>query len=203
MKGIKSMRNSYNFLKLAVVTIALTAITLGQGMTGYGAKAGLNLANVSGDKAYDDAKMKIGLAVGGFATFDFGLPVLVQAELLFSQKGWKFDETGYEATFNLNYIDINPLALYPINDQINVIAGLNLALPLGGTSKSKQEGEPEQEGDLEAEDMNGMEFGIIIGGSYNVGVVNIEARYNLGLKSFDEDVDAMNNVIQIMAAYSF
>jgi hypothetical protein len=196
------MKDLFNIFKLMVITISLASLALGQGMTGFGAKAGLNLANQGGADADDDAKMKIGFAVGGFATFDFGLPVLIQAELLYSQKGWKYDEDEYTSTVTLNYIDINPLALYPINDQINVIAGLNLAMPLGGKSKWEF-GDEEDESDIETDELNGTEFGLIIGGSYNLGPVNVEARYNLGLKSVTEDEDIMNNVIQIMAAYSF
>lgn len=200
------MKDLYNILKLMVITLSLASLALGQGMTGFGAKAGLNLANGGGDDIPDDVKMKIGFAVGGFATFDFGLPVLIQTEVLYSQKGWKVEESNegidISGSVTLNYIDINPLALYPINDQINVIAGLNLALPLGGKSKWEYSDE-EGEDDIEADELNGMEFGLIVGGSYKVGPVNVEARYNLGLKSADEDDDIKNNVIQIMAAYSF
>ena len=172
---------------------------------------GLNLANIGGDDTKDlDPTMKIGVALGGSATFDFDLPVLIRAEVLFSQKGYKYEESeeGYsvEASIGINYLDINPLAVYTVNDQISVFAGPSLGMFLGGKTEFTVEllGESEtEEEDIESDDMNGMDFGLIFGGGYNLGIVTVEARYSLGLKNaYDEDSDVKNNVIQILVSYA-
>lgn len=200
---------------LAVLMTAFIATNVSaQGITGKGVKVGLNLANVAGDDA-EDTNMKIGLAIGGYATFDFGLPVLIRPEVMFSQKGFKIDEEeeffgetmSIEGTFSVNYLDINPLAVYPINDMISVFVGPSLGLFINGKSEItvKIAGESETtDEDIESDDMNGMDFGLIIGGGYNLGMVEVEARYSLGLKdAYDEDSDMKNNVFQIVVGYSF
>lgn len=208
-------------LWLTVLVLPLMAgLAFGQGLTGFGAKAGLNLANIGGADATKDSlgadpDMKLGLALGGYATFDFGLPVLIQPEVLFSQKGYKIDvsedffgETlSIAGAIGLNYLDINLLAVYPINDQISVFAGPSLGQFLSGKSELTVEigGESDTvEEDIESDDMNGMDYGLIIGGGYNLGMLSVEARYSLGLKkAINEDLDMKNNVIQVMVGYSF
>jgi len=209
-----------NLMRLGIVLATMLGLAFGQGLTGFGAKVGLNLANIGGsdvtkDHLGADPDMKLGFALGGFATFDFGLPVLIRPEVLFSQKGYKIDvsEDFFGETLSLkgadglNYLDINLLAIYPINDQISVFAGPSLGLFLSGKSEATVKigsvSETTEE-DIKSEDMNGMDFGLIIGGGYNLGMVNVEARYSLGLKkAIDEDFDAKNNVIQVMIGYSF
>lgn len=218
-------------MRHTVVMLPLMAgLAFGQGLTGFGAKVGLNLANVDGDDK-EDTNMKLGLALGGYATFDFGLPVLIQPEVMFTQKGFKMDasETGegitvdVKSTTVLNYLEINALAVYPVNDQIRVFAGPSFAPFLSGKGKMEVdisvEGEidpilqalfDEMEGeiDIESDDMNGMDMALIFGGSYTLtlpfGDIAVEARYSLGLKNaFDAVAVTKNNVIQIIVGYSF
>lgn len=231
-------------MRLTVVMLPLMAgLAFGQGLTEYGAKAGLNLANIGGGDVKEDTNMKLGLALGGYATFDFGLPVLIRPEVMFAQKGFKIEESetvegmtigmtyDLKYTFGLNYLDINALAVYPVNDQIRVFAGPSFAPFLSGKSKTEVdisvEGEIDPilqafidvmeepfpvEEDIESDEMNGMDIGFIIGAGYNLGAVNLEARYSLGLKQaykeeYDPGImkvkDVKNNVIQIIVGYGF
>ena len=217
-----------NIIRGTLLTVLMVGLAYGQGMTGKGAMVGLNLATVGGSDAKDpDPKTKIGFALGGYADFDFGLPVLIRTEVLFSQKGYKLEDEedflgttiSIEGDFGVNYLDINPLAVYSINDKLSVFAGPSLGLFISGKSELtlKIAGEGSTISvDLDSDDMNGMDFGLIIGGGYNLGMVNIEARYSLGLKSAykgdtsdDPDVvkievlDQKNNVIQIVVGYAF
>jgi len=193
---------------IAVVLFLITGLVSGQGLTSKGVIAGLNLANVSGEDTEDlDLTMKPGLAVGGYATFDFGLPVAIRPEVIYSQKGFTWDFTllgiDVESTSAVNYIDINALTVYTINDQIGIYAGPSFGLFAGGKITVTAGGEKETEG-ITSEDMNGMDIALIIGGSYNLGVVTVEARYSLGLKNaYDADDDMKNNVIQIIVGYGF
>ena len=60
------------------------------------------------------------------------------------------------------------------------------------------------EDDVASGDMNGIDFGLIVGAGYNLGTITLEARYSLGLKeALNENVDLKNNVIQVVLAYSF
>ena len=223
--------------RLTVLVLALMAgLAFGQGLTGFGATVGLNLANIGvGDATKDelgsDPAMKFGFALGGFATLDLGLPVLIRPEVIFSQKGYRTEVSVTEGgitidlkgTFRLNYLDINALAVYSISDQISIFAGPSISPYLNGKGKLEVdisiEGDADPilqaivdaleeeltgEEDIESDDMNGMDFGLIVGAWYNLGRITIEARYSLGLKkAIDEDFDAKNRVIQIMVGYGF
>ncbi|MCH7858805.1 MAG: hypothetical protein IID14_03785, partial [Candidatus Marinimicrobia bacterium] len=71
-----------NPIGLSVVVLALMmGAASGQGLTDKGVKLGLNLANVGGEFLDDvDPIMKLGFALGGYATLDFDLPVVIQPE---------------------------------------------------------------------------------------------------------------------------
>lgn len=221
---------------IAVVLPLMAGLAFGQGLTDKGVKVGLNLANVGGgdatkDELGGDPAMKFGFALGGYATFDFGLPVLIRPEVMFAQKGYKIESSETEedltidlkGTFGLNYLDINVLAVYPVSDQIHVFAGPSISPFLSGKAKMEAdisfEGEIDPiwralldelgeglniEEDIESDDLNGMDIGFIIGAGYNLGAINLVARYSLGLKNaYDEDTDMKNNVIQIVVGYGF
>src|SRR5690606_14285136 len=64
----------------------------------FGAKAGLNLANMSGD--VEDNSIKLGLHIGGMAEIKISETFAVQPELLYSAQGAKFSD----GTLALNYL---------------------------------------------------------------------------------------------------
>ncbi|MCH7732529.1 MAG: PorT family protein [Candidatus Marinimicrobia bacterium] len=200
---------------LAVLMTAFLATNVSaQGITGKGVKVGLNLANVAGDDV-EDANSKIGFAVGGYLTYEINEKLSIQPEVMFSQKGYKIEEKldffgvtmSMKGTIGLNYLDVNPLVVYSLNENLRVLAGPSFGLFLNGKSKIELDidGESEEEEeDIESDDLNGMDFGLIIGAGYNLGIVEVEARYSLGLKNaYDEDIDMKNNVFQIVVGYSF
>ena len=219
------MLSAKNIIRGTLMAVLMGGLAYGQGLTGYGAKVGLNLAIVSSDtlETYGiDTKMRLGFAVGGYATFEFGLPVFIQAEVLLSRKGCNWESElelfGTTTTFKgdavLNYIDINPLAVYPINDNIRVFAGPSIGLSIG--AKVNVDGGAEDQ-DIEVEDINGVDVGLIIGASYRLsllfGDLEVEARYSLGLENASKltngnvellDIkDFRNNIIQIIVGYAF
>ncbi len=215
-----------------------TSIAFGQVLTGYGAKVGLNLANIGGAAAKEnfttDPIMRLGIAAGGFATFDFGLPVLIRPEVMFSQKGYEMEIWYYEhgyvvivdfmATLRINYLDINALAVYPINDQIYVFAGPSFSQFLSGKYEEEWDARLDEErhhpwlpwfldamektpGEEDINAINETDMGLILGGGYTLemplGNIDFEARYSLGLKNvFGRDLVMKNNVIQIIVGYS-
>lgn len=64
----------------------------------FGAKAGLNLANMSGD--VEDNSMKLAFHLGGMAEIKISEQFAVQPELLYSAQGAKFSD----GTLSLNYL---------------------------------------------------------------------------------------------------
>ncbi len=219
-------------IKLSIGFIMLVGVVWGQGLTGYGVKVGMNLANVRSDTldTYGiNTKTRHGFTVGGSATFDVGLPVFFQPEVLYSTRGciWNWEIDLFGTTFVagsavLNYIDINPFIVYPINGNTRVFAGPSLGLLISGKINATADGQEVAE-DIAIKDINRMDMGIIVGGGYTLsqpfGGLEVEARYSHGLKNvysltqknaetgkFEPllDInDVSNNVIQIIVGYSF
>ena len=158
--------------------------------------------------------MRLGAAVGSFATLDFDLPVTLQVEGLYSMKGSVLEEGSDKITNAVHYIDINILAQYEAVENIHVLVGPSLGLMPGGKAEWEIGGESGTI-DYKCEDFNGIDFGLIIGGGYSLalpfGDIVLEARYSLGLKdayAYKDDAGKSvvqkirNNVIQIMVGYA-
>lgn len=165
----------------------------------FGAKAGLNLANWSGSDA-DDAKMKIGFNVGGFVNLAVSESFSIQPELLFSNQGTKFEESGESATIHSNYLNI------PVMAQYNNASGFYAETgPLVGflmSAKVKADGESM---DIK-ESFKSLDFGWGLGLGYKLASgLGFGARYNFGLAKLPEEGDGKisNSVIQVGLSYTF
>lgn len=184
----------------------------------FGAKAGLNIATLTGD--LEDASSKVGFHVGGFAEIMFSDKFAFQPELLFSTQGAKaeynYSGDGYsekeETTFKLNYLNIPLMAKYFATEKLFIEAGPQIGFAMGekydsdytvtyaGETYSESE-----DGDLE--DISSIDFGLNFGLGYEF-TENIfaGARYNLGLSNVydgEGDGELKNSVFQISVGYKF
>lgn len=215
---------------LMVVLFLSTTIFAGE-ITGKGIKAGLNIANLTGDDV-EDTDPKMGLAIGGFLTYSINDMFSIQPEILFTMKGMKIDyeetETDdnweyyakSEGSWKLNYLEIPVLAKLniPMESSVkpNIFLGPALGINLSATYDMDyewwekedgvivEEGSESEDGDIE--DIKGADFGLIFGAGVEFGKITVDARYNLGLTTIDdseEEADVKNSVISIMVGYSF
>jgi len=172
-------------------------------LTGKGVKLGLNLANISGSDASDDAKMNLGVALGGYGTFTVNEAFAIQPEVLYSQKGSKEGDVY----FNLSYLDIPVLAKWTPAVQGEVkpflFAGPSIGLLLSA--------EAEMDGDtMDMKDnTSGLDLGLVIGAGADMVInghkINGDIRYDMGLSTLDDAGDAKiyNSVISLMVGYGF
>ncbi|HEX8270286.1 MAG TPA: porin family protein [Flavobacterium sp.] len=183
--------------------------------TRFGAKAGLNLANLGGD--IEDAEMLLGFHVGGFAEVMISDKFGVQPELLFSMQGAKSEssediggtEFTYESKLKLAYLNIPIMAKYYATEDFN----LQFGPQIGFLMSAKDEYEVSGGGDSESESedvkdaFESIDFGVNFGLGYNFGEnFGVEARYNLGLSNIIKDADDFsvnNSVIQVSFGYKF
>jgi opacity protein-like surface antigen len=208
---------------MMVLILGVFNTLLAQGVTGKGAKVGLNMAKFTGSDAdFDgesDPKFAMGFAVGGYITYGINDQMSIRPEFLYSVKGSKYEESegGETMTINfaMNYLDIPVLGVYSVQENISVFAGPYFGLFLGGKMKMEYAGESEEE-DIEKED-TANDFGLVFGGSYGINDnISIEARYTLGMKTIDkepedwesswgayEESDIKNSALQIMVNYAF
>lgn len=186
----------------------------------FGAKAGLNLANITGD--VEDNSMKLALHLGGMAEIKISETFAVQPELLYSALGTKFPD----GKLALNYLVLPLMAKFSVTDNLTLEAGPQFGYLL--SAKDKYD-------DLEDEDFptitaknsassktqttmastvdvkeyfKSFDLGGAIGASYllNNGM-NLSVRYIMGLSNtikYDEsDFKFKNSVFQFSVGYYF
>ena len=208
------------FLRMALPLALLIAAPL-QAQTTLGVKGGINVANVNTDVPEFEllgTSSKTGFVGGAYANLGLGGLFAIQPELLYSQKGFKAEETGIEAQFKVNYFEI-PLLLkaqFPMEmirpaiyagPVVSFETSCKLGLAEGGIS-AEVDCDSDEAG---VDERKKTDVGAVFGGNLDlfVGslVLTLDARYQLGLTNLDDSPDTdesvKNNVWQIMAGVGF
>ncbi len=179
----------------------------------YGIKAGVGLANLTGDDkdfVFETATDTITVSPSSKMGIDFGLwlqfklspQIAIQPEVLYVSKGAKYEEGTDKVTIKANYIQVPVLFkfLIPTKGKIapNIFAG-----PFFGfkaSAKAKYEtGAGDSEEDLT--DAKSTEFGVTFGGGIDIaagekGVITLDARYDLGMSNVIKEVEAVQPKIK-------
>lgn len=189
-------------LFLVAGMIALSCTAFAQDMS-YGVRAGLNMANVSGDDV-DDSDPRMGAVIGGFVNFALTEKISIQPELQYSMQGATLKLGDLESDLTLDYLNVPVLAGYSIMEGLSVQTGPQLGLLLSAEQEDFQDGEMEDVKD----NFTSTDFAWVIGGSYDLNNLNFSVRYNMGLASVGEEVggesnDIKNGVIQLSVGYRF
>jgi hypothetical protein len=173
-----------SLLMLAIIALAFT----GTAQVKFGAKAGVNLANLTGKilgekESYDT---KTGLHIGGFVEIPISEKFSVAPEVNFDQWGAQTEELGTKMQMNLNYINVPILAKVNVGG-FGIYAGPQIGILMSAKAKS---------GDLESdekESFNSIDYGAVFGAEYNLAYgIFLSARYNLGLSRIDKESDDDN-----------
>jgi opacity protein-like surface antigen len=209
-----------------VLLFSMSSLASAQGLTGYGIKAGLNLANISEDWSDDwegvEKKMKTGFSVGGFITYSINEMFAIQPEALYTMKGakWEWADEGWQDEEKLAYLEIPVLAKFTIPTQGNIAPNLFVGPALGILLSAKyyEEWDSESEERDIKDDMKSTDFGLAFGAGVEIGMphsaITIDGRYTLGLTNTCEpytdpetgeetECDEKNGVISFMVGYSF
>ncbi|UCG30088.1 MAG: PorT family protein [candidate division WOR-3 bacterium] len=202
------------FTALLVVLLCTTlSLSSAQKITG-GLKLGMNLASMHGDDI-SDTKFKTGFCGGGFFAFALGNVVVIQPEVLYSQKGVKWedeflDET-WKLTYKFNYIEVPIFVkmIMPLQGKVkpNLFLGPYFAIAITDSRY-----ELEIDGMTIEDDLVGVkdtDFGLVFGGGIDFGLkkgkIVFDARYSLGLTTLDEEGEGelKNSVFTFLFGYSF
>ena len=169
----------------------------------FGAKAGLNMANISGDDM--DGDMKIGMHVGVSAAFELSDAMTLNTGVLYSTKGSQDEDEGVKMSANLSYIEIPVNLSFSISDNMSLMAGPYIGLLMGAEVEVSGAGSLDGTADIK-DDTRSMDFGINVGAGFAVTeVISINAGYEMGLATLDPDGDgdSKNSNIYIGMTYSF
>ena len=99
------MKKIFTIMCAGILTLGVSA------QTQFGATAGLNMSNVTGDDM--DGNMKIGMHVGVSASFELSDAMNLKTGVLYSTKGTQDEEDGVKMEVNLSYIEI-PVNLWEL-----------------------------------------------------------------------------------------
>ncbi|HLW19226.1 MAG TPA: porin family protein [Cyclobacteriaceae bacterium] len=191
---------SNKILNLALVVLMLGGIPFAHGQSNnpgpkIGIKGGLNLSQLYVDQPNaEDENMKLGLNVGVFGKIPISNFLAVQPEVLYSNVGSKITYGGSnlenalgiepgEVRFNLNYIQV-PVALAVNVGPLNLHAGPYLSYLLSANVKDLESANLNTTNvvDLDTDDFNRLDYGLLFGVGFDVQGVTIGARYNHGLR---------------------
>ena len=177
----------------------------------FGVKGGVNFANLTGD--VDDASMKVGFNVGGFAEIKVSDKFSVQPELLYSTQGAKEKESGsgYNAEYKLNlgYLNIPVMAKYYVAQGFSLEAGPQIGFLVNAKSKFESTtGGLTVSGTEDVKDnFESIDFGVNFGAGFDF-TENVSAgvRYNVGLSNIAKDSGdnkVHNSVLSLSLGYKF
>jgi len=173
-----------------------------------GVKAGLNLANLTGDDV-EDAKFRPALLAGAYLGIGLTEKFKVQPEVLFVSAGSKtsgFDSSigqNYDQSFKLSYVSIPVMFMYKITSFLNVQAGPQISI----LTSAKNVIEYDKAGKIDADikdTLKSSDFGINVGAGLDFGKFNVSARYCIGLSNINDvsDSSVKNQAIQVAVGYS-
>lgn len=192
-------------MRTALLLATLLAFsTVSSAQAQFGLKGGINLSSISGDTAGSNISSKIGLAAGGFFQFNVSPQLAVQAEILFSQKGFKFDNGRSEQTRSISYVEVPLLGRFNIPTNGN----LELGLMVGPAVGFKVSESTEVAGvSFDSSFMKSVDIGVAFGGSVGAGPFGVDLRYTLGVSNINDNPDfsgsLRNGAFSATAFYRF
>ena len=167
----------------------------------FGAKAGLNLADVTN---VTDSKTKVGFNVGALVDIAINEKLHFQPEVLYSTQGTKISTSGVDFNFNLDYINIPVMAKYYVADKFNIQAGPQLGFLIAATASNNGNSINVKE------NFKSFDFGLNFGLGYDIGTnILLDVRYNLGLAGLSKQAvpagekDGSNRVLSLSFGYKF
>ena len=177
-----------------------------------GVKLGANLSNFHDNEVTDD-NARFGFNVGIMGRSSPDQPIGLQAELLYTTLGNSTDYHGFfdmgdqSVDFNLNYLQLPVMVSFRLADGVFEIQAGGYAAVLLNANVSTDGDLGSGEDDVDVDNFNKMDFGLVGGLAFNAGPVQVGVRYNYGLTDVaDSDAaktllgDAKNSCAQLYLA---
>ena len=149
-----------------------------------GVEGGINLANLNGANVGDAFASRVGLAGGAFLGLPLGPSLELQPELLYEQKGGKFNGNAYQ----LNYVEV------PILLDITFIGPLGLLVGPSFDANVYNSG---------VGNVNNTDMGLVLGAQLNLDRFLVSGRYEVGLSNISSNTAVQNGTFTFLVGLSF
>lgn len=184
-----------------------------------GPRIGLNMSNYWGNA--DNMSFKPGLTAGAFLMYSSLNHFGISADVLYSQRGTKFNDGRYKFTQHVNYLEIPVVARYFLtlsgNFRPNLFIGPSLGIKLNAkrTNGEILNGPATTVNIDNTGDFHSLDLGATGGFQLNWGAgprqrFLLDARYNLGLSNvqalpnlWGANNNLQNSVITVTLGYGF
>lgn len=186
--------------KSAVLLITFAAIALLAYATpasaANGLKAGLTMSTFTGSDneiVGVSPDYRMGFAFGGYLNHVLSPTMSFQPEAYYAMKGAKYEDGGESLTFKFAYLQI-PLLLkmQPQGSNFFFYGGPDVGINLSAKVEAEADG---ISAETDVEDVKSLDFGLTFGAGVAMEKFSLEARYTIGLSSFDDtsDPDSIKN----------
>ena len=176
-----------------------------------GLRSGIISSNICGDEA-SSFKALVGFMAGGVAEIPLNNNISVQPEVLYATQGAKYEDSYFEGTYKLSYINAPILAKYYVLDGLSVEAGPQVGILLSAKDEFKSD-EGSDEVDVK-DQTKSVAVSAVVGVGYKLqNGINFGLRYNLGLSRIDDFGDMplegndgvkwKNHVMQLHLGFMF
>ena len=196
---------------LTILCLLATTSSYAQGPV-FGVKGGLTFSNLyAGD--VDDKNGRLGFNLGVLGRTDPEQPIGLQVELLYTTKGETFTYDGFfidqEFKLNLSYVDLPVMVSLRAGEALEIHGGLYAGFLLSSNLSSSGDLGTSSE-DLDKDNFNALDYGLVGGVAFNAGAMQVGARYNYGLSKLANSDgaelilgDAKNAYAQVYVAFGF
>jgi hypothetical protein len=193
------------FIFCVVAFLILTPIACGSADAMFGIKAGVNIANFTGDDVFHNSSNP-GAVAGLFARYGLSKSWSLQPEALFAMRGAKFSVADIQSEQQINYIEIPLLARFGwghgASFRPSLFAGPSVAFQL--QNKIVDGAEIDLKGQPGVRDYD---IGAIVGAELDytagAGDILLDARYEQGLVSWSEDLNIKNSTLSFLLGYGW
>ncbi len=180
---MRSLRTNRYFW-LSMLLLASTSTVLAQSGNSFGLKGGISFSNLRGEgQDVSEKNMRTSMNAGIFGRLFAEQPIGLQAELLYSGKGTTVKYSGLipvTSEFKLNYLELPAFAVIGIGDVLELHAGAYAAFLLA-TNVSAESDLGSYDADVDRDNFQGADYGLLIGAGVNVGRAQLGARYLHGM----------------------
>ena len=173
--------------------LAFAATSSAQSGATFGAKVGVNFANLSFDGAdAPDTSSRTGLVAGVFSTVPVSGRFSFQPVLLFSQQGSKVSDDIDEGTFKLDYVNVPLLGNIALSNSGDTAFSLLVGPQIGFRTGAEADGDG---GTVSLKDeTEKMDFALVGGVAATIRNFVVDARYAHGLRNIAKEVDGDETV---------
>ena len=203
MKSLKIFATAIVFASGLTANAQAEADNTADKSVSFGVKGGVNFATVTGED-FDSPDSRTSFHVGALVEIPVSDMFSVQAEALYSGKGFDYDfegPDGDKAEFQLDYIDVPVLAKIYITEGLSIEAGPQVSFLINEEIDYNPNSDS---GDIDLNDAESIDFGLAGGLSFqtNMGLF-ATGRYAMGFSDIYKDVDVHNSTFQIGIGYKF